>query len=223
MSRKAMPSAVQIATTTKTAILRAPAALVRLPEPELDSSSSLERCLRMRRSCRDFRAAPIALKDVSQLLWAAQGITGLGGLRTAPSPGALYAIRPYLVAGNIAGLAPGIYRFDPEAHELVLAQAGDFRGSLVKATGDQHCVADAAMVLVLAANYARVAREYGQRAERLLHIEAGHIGQNVCLEATALGLGVIGLGAFRDQDVKTALSIPAREEVVYLVAAGWRF
>src|SRR5690349_3098160 len=84
---------------------------VRLPEPVLDSSSSLERCLRMRRSCRDFRDAPIPLRDLSQVLWAAQGVTGLGGLRTAPSPGALFALRPYVVAAHVAGLASGLYRF----------------------------------------------------------------------------------------------------------------
>jgi len=221
MSRKVISQTA--ASVAKAGLLRTPIAPIRLPEPALDSSSSLERCLRMRRSCRDFRVAPLPLKDVSQLLWAAQGVTGLGGLRTAPSPGALYGLRPYLVAGNIAGLPTAIYRFDAEGHELLLVAQGDVRPQLMKAAGGQQFVADAALILVLAANVSRVAREYGARAERLLHIEAGHVGQNVCLEATALGLGVIGLGVFSDADVKSLLGLPQREDPMYLVAAGWKF
>jgi SagB-type dehydrogenase family enzyme len=221
MSRKAMVQPAQM--IAKPAMLRTVSPPVRLPEPTLDSSSSLERCLRMRRSCRDFRNAPVSLRDASQLLWAAQGVTGLGGLRTAPSPGALYAIRPYVISGNITGLTPGIYRFDAEGQELLPATMGDCRSELMKAAGSQLCVEQAAFILLLAANYGRVAREYGARAERLVHIEAGHIAQNVCLEATALGLGVIGLGAFSDADVKEVIGLPVREEPVYLIAAGWKF
>ncbi len=221
MGRKVMSLPDPVA--VRPAMLRAVAPPIRLPDPTLDSSSSLERCLRNRRSCRDFRNVPMPLRDASQLLWAAQGITGLGGLRTAPSPGALYAIRPYLIAGNIAGLAPGIYRFDAEGHELLLASTGDFRRQLREAAGGQLCVEQAAFILLLAANYGRVAREYGARAERLVHIEAGHIAQNVCLEAAALGLGVIGLGAFSDAEVKEAINLPMREEPVYLIASGWKF
>ncbi len=221
MSRKAVSSPAPA--FAKPATLRTLAPPIRLPEPALDSSSSLERCCRMRRSCREFRNAPMSLKDASQLLWAAQGITGLGGLRTAPSAGALYPIRPYLICGNIAGLAPGVYRFDPDGHELLPVLAGDYRPKLVKAAGTQMCLEQAAFILLLAANYSRVTREYGPRGERLVHIEAGHIGQNVCLEATALGLGVIGIGSFSELEVKEAIGLPAREDPVYMVAAGWKF
>ena len=221
MSRKAVVS--PSAAFTKPATLRTLAPPIRLPDPALDSSSSLERCFRMRRSCRDFRNAPMSLKDASQLLWAAQGITGLGGLRTVPSAGALYPIRPYLICGNIADLAPGVYRFDPDGHELLPVLAGDYRPKVVKAAGTQMCLEHAAFILLLAANYSRTTREYGARGERLVHIEAGHIGQNVCLEATALGLGVIGIGAFCEPELKEALGLPAREDPVYLIAAGWKF
>jgi SagB-type dehydrogenase family enzyme len=117
----------------------------------------------------------------------------------------------------------GVYRYDPEAHELILASSGDIRKELMKAAGDQHFVGDAPMIVVLAANYNRVAREYGGRAERLVHIEAGHVGQNICLQATALGLGVIGVGSFCEADLKAAMNLPSREDAVYMVAAGWKY
>jgi SagB-type dehydrogenase family enzyme len=177
----------------------------------------------MRRSCRDFRDAPIPLRDLSQVLWAAQGITGLGGLRTAPSPGALFALRPYVMSANVAGLPSGLYRFDPESHELIHVTSDDMRPALEKAAGGQQCVGACAAILLLAANYSRVAREYGAKAERLVHTEAGHVGQNVCLEATALGLGVIGIGAFDEAEVKAALRLPSREEAVYMLAFGWKY
>ncbi len=194
--------------------------LIPLPEPRLRSKVSLERALAERRSKRAYASAPVELAEAGQLLWAAQGITGPEEQRTAPSAGALYPLELYLSATKVDGLAPGLYRYHPEAHELALHAAGDRRRDLTAAADDQDCVRFSACVILLAAATERTAVKYGQRAAKFICLEAGHAAENACLQATALGLGVCEVGAFDPEAVKGLFHLPAEEEAIYMLTVG---
>lgn len=199
----------------------APEKPIRLPEPRYDSAISVEKALLQRRSIRNYAAKSLTLAEVSQLLWAAQGITESGeGLRTAPSAGALYPLEVYVAAGNVQDLAPGLYHYRPGAHELQKIAAGDVRQALSSAALGQDCVEEGAAVFVISAVYERTARKYGDRSSRYVPMEAGHAAQNIYLQATALNLGTVVAGAFRDDAVKRAMGLPAEEEPLYLMPVG---
>ncbi|SFN04051.1 SagB-type dehydrogenase domain-containing protein [Formivibrio citricus] len=196
--------------------------LVRLPAPRLSGTVPLESVLQQRQSVREFRKARLTLAEVSQLLWAAQGITRTGGRRTAPSAGALYPLELYLVAGQVEGLAAGVYRYDPARHGLSSVQNGDARERLAKAAVGQSSVKKAPVVLAIAGVYARTAGKYGARAERYVWIEAGHAGQNVYLQAQTLGLGTVMVGAFDDRAVQGILGLPPDHVPLALMPVGRR-
>lgn len=165
-----------------------------LPKPSLRSERSLEELLAARRSIRHF--APAALSDVqlSQLLWAAQGIVSPQGLRTTPSAGALYPLEVYVL------LAEGLYHYRPDRHELRRRRAGDARQALCRAALSQDAVTLAPAVFVFTAVERRMVSQYGSaRTPRYIHMEAGHAAQNLLLQATALGLGGVPIGAFHDR------------------------
>jgi SagB-type dehydrogenase family enzyme len=191
-----------------------------LATPLRSTPGSLDHCLRTRRSTREYAPEPLTLAEVAQLLWAAQGVTAPAGLRTAPSPGAVYPLRLYLASGRVAGLDPAIYRYDPDAHAIRMTAPGDARGPLSCAALGQQCAADCAAIVAIAASYRRLTREFGAHARRLALIEAGHVGQNVCLQATALGLGCVGLGRFEIELAHDALHLPDSEEPLFLIAVG---
>jgi SagB-type dehydrogenase family enzyme len=193
---------------------------ISLPAPRQDSGFSLERALSERRSVREFGKAALTQDEVSQLLWAAQGITSRDGLRTAPSAGALYPLELYLVAGNVENLDPGIYKYVSAGHKLMKIMTGDQRRKLAAASLGQDSVADAAVVLVFTAVERRTTRKYGSRGVRYIHIEVGHASQNVFLEATALGLGAVVVGAFDDDRLRETLKLPEGEAPLYLMPLG---
>lgn len=193
---------------------------VALPEPRRDGTISVERALEQRRSLREFASDPLPLASVSQLLWAAQGITDARGLRTAPSAGALYPLELYLVAGAVSGLSPGVYRYDPRGHRLISGAKGDLRAGVAEGALDQDWMAEAPAILVLGARYERTRRKYGERATRYVQMEVGHAAQNVYLQATALGLGTTMVGAYRDEEIAGLLGLPERVEPLALLPIG---
>jgi SagB-type dehydrogenase family enzyme len=199
-----------------------PKSVVELPAPRLEGGLSLEGAIAARRSVREYSDAPLSREEVSQLLWAAQGVTAADGARAAPSAGALYPLEVYLVAGNVASLEAGVYHYRPGDHTIVRLSAGDQRARLAGAAGGQESVRDGSVIVVFAAVIERTKRKYGERATRYVHIEVGHAAQNVCLEATALGLGAVPVGAFDDAAVHKALGLPAGEVVLYLIPVGKR-
>jgi SagB-type dehydrogenase family enzyme len=193
---------------------------IRLPEPVLDSNTSIESAIRKRRSVRSFKEGPLTLAEVSQLLWAAQGITSQQGLRTAPSAGALYPLEVYLVAGNVDGLPAGVYHYRPMKHELVRVIAGDKRTELCTACLGQSSVRNAAAVIVFAAVYERTTVKYGTRGMQYVHMEIGHAAQNVALQAVPLNLGTVVIGAFHDSEMRRVLKMPDREQPLYVMPVG---
>ncbi len=195
---------------------------VQLPLPRLESGVSLDRVLKERRSVREYRKAPLTLAEAGQLLWAAQGIPSRGGFRTAPSAGALYPLEAYLVAGEVEGLPAGVYRYRPSGHLLEPVEAGDRRHLLGNAAFGQQCVRTAPAAIVLAAVYSRTTGKYGTRGSRYVHLDAGCAAENIYLQATALGLGTVLVGAFDDGDVQRALSLPREEEPLCIMPIGRR-
>lgn len=193
---------------------------IKLPEPRFDSDVSLEQSLLGRRSTRNYTEEPLTLQDVSQLLWAAQGTTDNRGFRTAPSAGGLYPLEVYIVAGNVANLAPGIYQYGTDLHALIPIIAGDRRSELADAALGQAWVKAGAIVIVFTAVYERTTGKYGERGIRYVHIEAGHAAQNLCLQATAMGLGAVTVGAFHDEQVVKLLNLPGDEQPLYLIPVG---
>ena len=200
---------------------RRPLATGRFPLPEpAPLSLRLDECLKKRRSIREYGEAPLHLNELSALLWAAQGITSPGGLRTAPSAGAIYPLKSYVLAFRVQGLSPGFYAFDPEQQTLTPLAKGDKQARVAKACGDQQCVAECAAGLLLAAWYGRLRREFGDAAERLALMEAGHIGQNWHLAAAALGLGSVSIGKMDPAAIKLLLPVPEDEHPLYFLITG---
>ncbi|GAK55613.1 nitroreductase family protein [Candidatus Vecturithrix granuli] len=194
---------------------------ISLPDPKYDSSTSVESALRQRRSVRDYADEPLTLSEVSQLLWAAQGVTDLRmGFRTAPSAGALYPLEIYAVIGNVSGLAAGIYKYEPHAHALAHLRAGDVRQDLAVAALGQTSIQTGAIALIFSAVYERTTRKYGERGVRYVHIEVGHAAQNVYLQAVSLNLGAVVIGAFQDTQVKTIVNMRDEENPLYIMPVG---
>lgn len=188
---------------------------ISLPRPQLKGQMPMEQALSKRRSVREFKNTALTEQELSQLLWAAQGITSREGLRTAPSAGALYPLEVYVAT------AQGLYHYDPRQHVLEQRLASDLRPALFRAALEQEAVRDAPTVFVFAAVYERTARKYGAtRSPRYVHMEVGHAAQNLLLEAVALGLGGVPVGAFDDSAVQKALGLPPEEKPVYLVPVG---
>ncbi len=183
-----------------------------LPAPDRSGGPSLAAVLATRRSIRAFDTRALDDRELAQLLWAAQGITD--GHRTAPSAGALYPL-----AVRIAD-ARGVWRYVPADHALVRESASDRRRDIVAASGGQQSVREAPVIFVITAELAITARKYGLRAERFATLEAGHVAQNVLLEATALGLGAVPIGAFDDGTLRRALALSAAEMPLYMLAVG---
>jgi len=171
-------------------------AWIELPSPMLDSQTSVEEALSKRRSVREYRDAPLALNEVAQLLWSAQGITSPEGMRTAPSAGALYPLEVYLLAGNVDGLAAGVYHYHPHEHALSKVVEGDRRAALSEAALGQEAIRDGAVVIVIAGVFERTTRKYGERGIQYVHMEVGSVAQNIYLQAESLGLGTVFIGAF---------------------------
>jgi SagB-type dehydrogenase family enzyme len=195
------------------------AADVKLPEPQYDSDTSVEEALATRRSVRSYQDVALTLDEIGQILWAAQGITSVWGGRTAPSAGALYPLDVFAVVGNVTGIPPGVYRYVPAEHGLDLHLEGDWLFELSIAARGQVWMADAPVMLVVVADTERTARKYGDRADRYVHIEVGHVCQNVYLQAGALGLGTVIVGSFVDEAVRIRLDIA--DDPLAIMPVGW--
>lgn len=194
---------------------------IELPSPRKDSKVSIEKALEKRRSIREYTNKPLSLFEVSQLLWAAQGITEpLRKFRTAPSAGALYPLELFLVVGNVKDLESGIYHYNIPSGNLILYKKGDFRKELAVAAVDQEWVENAAMDIVVCAIYERTTKKYGDRGKRYVHIEVGHVGQNIYLQAESLNIGVVVIGAFYDDMVQKILEVEEEVKPLYIISVG---
>lgn len=192
----------------------------KLPAPNRKGNISVEEAILLRTSVRRFKPDKLTLQQLSQLLWSAQGKTA--DSRTVPSAGATYPIQLYIVIGDnrVEGLAEGVYLYHSESHSLSLHSKGDLRLELSDASLGQHCVQTAPLDMVVCASYIRTTGHYGERGYRYVHMEAGHLGQNVSLQAVALGLGSVMVGAFDDERVGSVLSLPGQIKPLYIIPVG---
>jgi len=193
---------------------------IALPSPRIQSQTSVEAALLTRRSVRTYSDDPLTLSEAGQLLWAAQGITDPNGLRTAPSAGALYPLELYLVVKSVDGLSPGIYHYLPTDHQLRLLSEGEVSDQLSSAALRQSAVKNAPAVIVFSAVPERTTARYGERGMQYVFMEAGHAAQNVCLQAVALDLCTVTIGAFDEDEVRKTLNLPEREIPLYLLPVG---
>ena len=189
---------------------------IKLPKPKGKGFTSIEETLNQRRSVRDYKKDPLDLEQISQLLWAASGKNLYR--RTAPSAGATYPLETYLVVGEVEGLESGIYHYSYSSHSLERIRDQDIRNKLSQAALEQEMIERAAINIVIAADYGRTTGHYGQRGIRYVHMEVGHVGQNISLQANALNLGTVMIGAFEDKQVKEVLGI--KEEPLYIIPVG---
>ncbi len=194
---------------------------VELSSPQ-KSSVSIEEAIDGRRSRRQYSDESLSLKEISQLCWAAQGITGeRTNFRAAPSAGALYPIEVFVVSGD-SDLEPGVYHYSPSAHRLNRIKQGDIREGLARAAVGQQEVKAAPIDLVITGVIHRTAQKYGSRADRYVHLEAGHVAQNVYLQCESLDLATVSIGAFSDSEVRDLLSINEDHTPLYIMPIGHR-
>jgi len=196
--------------------------LLRLPNPSFGGKVPVEEAILKRRSIRRYRSDSISLAQLSQLLWAAQGITASGGRRTVPSAGATYPLEVFVATGEqtVEGLAAGIYHYQVDNHALSVHIEGDLRDSLAEAALGQTCISACPVDIIICALFSRTAYRYGRRAERYVHMEVGHVGQNIALQAVALGLGTVMVGAFDDEEIRKALKLEEQVRPLYIVPVG---
>jgi SagB-type dehydrogenase family enzyme len=201
-----------------------------LPLPRKVSFITVEEAILLRKSVREWRDSPITIEQLSMILWASQGVVEEvdGWLRrAAPSAGATYPLEIYVVVGE-GGVSvgdggyveAGVYKYDYRRHSLRLVKSGDFRSDLWQATLRQDWVREAPVSLVICAVYERTTWRYGERGVRYVHIEVGHVGQNVYLMSTALGLGTVAIGAFHDDEVARVVSARRDERPLYVFPVG---
>lgn len=196
---------------------------ISLPAPTLKGKLSVEEALEARRTVRRFGSRALTLAQLSQLLWAADGVTDPSrGYRSAPSAGALYPLDLYVAVGErlVADLRPGVYHYLPDRHGLKLNREGDVRKELARASLYQSWMAEAPIMVVITGEYARCTRKYGERGVLYTHIEVGHVGQNLFLQAEALGLGAGIVGSFENRAVSQTLSIPEAHEPLLIMPVG---
>ena len=196
--------------------------LIPLPAPDTTGMVSVEEALSGRRSVREFAATPLEISELSQLLWAAQGVTDPSGLRAAPSAGALYPLEIYVACGNVNGLLPGVYHYLPGSHAVNRIVDRDVREDLSASALGQSSVRDAPAVIIIAAEYQRTTGKYGERGIRYVHMEAGHAAENIYLQAFTLGVGTVTIGAFDDSGVVSVLGLPGNQIPLYLMPIGKR-
>ncbi len=198
-------------------------ATIHLPPPSQKGKVSLEEAIARRRSIRDFTSEPLSQLQLSQLLWATQGISNArGGYRTVPSAGATYPLEVFVVCGGngVDGISDGVYQYNVESHSLRRHFEGDVRGELALAALDQDFICVAPVDIIICALYSRTLSGYGGRGERYVHVEVGHAGQNIYLQATALGLATVAIGAFNDEQVKQVLRLGEEYQPLYIMPIG---
>jgi SagB-type dehydrogenase family enzyme len=190
------------------------AQLAPLPAVDRQGAAALEQLIARRRSVRELAGRPLERAELSQLAWAAQGLSEDGTRRNVPSAGALYPLELRIVCSD------GLFRYHPAGHALSLVRAEDLRPALSAAALGQPVVAAAPCTFALSGVVERTARKYGERAHRFIAMEAGHAAQNLLLQAEARGLGGVPIGGFEEERVSAVLGLAEGEEPLYLIPVG---
>ncbi len=200
------------------------AQVVSLDAPRQKGGAPLWEAISGRRSVRNYAGGPVTKQELSQLLWACQGITAQAekyAFRSAPSAGALYPVETYLAVNRVEGVDHGLYHYEIEPHALALMSSGDYRTAVARAAMDQSPVERADLVVIWSAVFERSKWKYKQRGYRYIFLDAGHIAGNLALAAVALGLGSCQIGALYDDEANQLLGLDGdTESVIYMTAVG---
>ncbi len=193
-----------------------------LPSPVKEGGISVEEALSRRRSIRDYSDKELTTEEISQILWSAQGITDLSGKRTTPSAGALYPLEVYIFIRKGEGVKGGLYKYNPEGHKLSIVSNEDISENLAKAALNQSFIKEASAVLIVSAFLKKTTDRYGERGIQYVYIEAGHLSQNVYLQAESLNLLTVAVGAFNEEDIKEIVKMERKETPIYIMPIGKR-
>jgi len=191
-----------------------------LPAPSFDGKISVEKAIKSRRSIRSYKQDSLTLAQISQLLWAAQGITSNDGFRTAPSAGATYPLEIYLVVGKVTDLTSGIYKYLNKDHVIIKIGDGDKRAELSDAALSQEWIKEAPIAIVVCGIYERTSKKYGDNASKFVHMEVGCVAQNLYLQATALGLGTTFVGTIDAEKIASVLHLDKNEHALCILPVG---
>jgi SagB-type dehydrogenase family enzyme len=197
-----------------------PGTMITLPEPITDGQMSLEKAMSLRRSVRIYINQPLTIGELSQLLWAGQGINNERGFRTAPSAGATFPLELYVMVNNVEGLRKGIYHYQIGEHKLKMIDTKELEKDLARASLSQSMISDAGVVIIFSAIFERTTARYGERGIRYIHNEVGHVSQNIHLQVSALNLGTVVIGAYRDEEVEAILNLGEELRVLYMMPVG---
>jgi len=187
---------------------------LKLPNPNLKGEKSLEECIYERESVRSYKEKEIEIEKISQILWAAQGKKG--HKRTVPSAGATFPLEIYITLKD-----KGFFHYNFEKHVLELITSEDLSRKLAQASWDQNFIAEAYLNVIICAIFERTTQRYGQRGNRYVYMEIGHCAQNIHLEAVALGLSSVPIGAYEDNKVKDVLDLKKKIEPLYIIPVGY--
>ena len=179
-----------------------------------------------RRSIRDFGGGSISLDNLANIIFNAYAITAKTylkpgieqKLRAVPSGGALYPLELYIAAFNVEGLSSGVYHYNVEAHALELVREGQFSAEFGRAFFYEEIFEGVSATFIITGRIRRSFIKYGERAYRFMTLEAGHLGQNLCLASFALELGCLMLGGFYDDDIDDILEVDGVNEMTLYTA-----
>jgi SagB-type dehydrogenase family enzyme len=193
---------------------------ISLPAPSFDGTLSVEKAIKNRRSTRSYKKDTLTIAQVSQLLWAAQGITSKDGFRTAPSAGATYPLEIYLIVGDVTGITSGIYKYNCVNHSLRQVCEGDKREDLCQAVLNQEWIKHTSVAIAVCGVYERTVKKYGKNATKYVHMEVGCVAQNVYLQAQSLGLGTVFVGACDESKMSSLLNLSNDETPLCVLPVG---
>ena len=201
-----------------------PSENLELPKPDLKSSTSLETALKNRRTRRSFLDGSLTLKQVSQMLWSAQGVTVDWGGRTAPSAKSTYPLSVYLIVNKVEGLDAGEYLYIPgdrtPVHQLKTIKKGDF-GEAIFTALNQNSFKDVPAIVVITGNMGKMAQAFGGIAQdKDVYLEVGHAAQNMYLQAESLKIGMVTNSSFKDNTIRNIITIPEEETLIYMIPFG---
>jgi SagB-type dehydrogenase family enzyme len=180
----------------------------------------LERVLWRRRSVRRLGSELPSRRALGRLLRFSHGCTADAHRGPAPSAGGLQGLELYVVNLADGWLPPGVYHYDRPGHHLSQIAESAIRGAWLVRVPSLGQVEGGALLWILVGDAARVRAKYGERGERFLLLEAGHLMQNLCLASAGLGLATVPLGGFFEQDIARALDLPGGDRVLYLGLGG---
>jgi len=194
---------------------------IKLPAPVTESKTSIEKAIKERRSIRKYRNIALSINELSQLLWAGQGITdSFNKYRSYPSAGALFPLELYVAINKVEKIEKGLYYYDPFKHVLIKKSDKDIIPEITQAALNQQFINESAIVLIYTAIKSRSTSRYGERGLRYIYMEAGHAAQNIYLQAVSLNLGVVVIGAFIDKEISKILNLKDDEIPVYIIPVG---